>query len=135
MNGDGEKDLIVGCFQGYAHYLMATGGGNYEKEVWLKDAGGNDIHMGQYWGIEERKWMYVKQVEGVGDNNILVYPDLVDWDNDGDLDLVMGGRRGNVGLRLNEGSATEPKFSNTQKFLKADGEFISMTRQVSVGSR
>lgn len=35
----------------------------------------------------------------------------VDWDDDGDLDLLIGGRCGGLFLRFNEGSATEPEFA------------------------
>ncbi len=70
------------------HYLPATADG-YAAETWLTDQLGKDIHIGQYWGETERKWMKITQVKGVPDNNIGLYPDLKDWDNDGDLDLVI----------------------------------------------
>lgn len=32
--------------------------------------------------------MQIAQVKGAPYNNIGLYPDLKDWDNDGDLDLI-----------------------------------------------
>jgi hypothetical protein len=112
------------------HYLPATDDG-YAQQTWLKDRTGQEIHTGQYWGKEERKWMKVDQVEGVVNTNIGLYPDLKDWDNDGDLDLIIGGRRGNIGLRINEGSVQDPQFSSKAQFVEADGKAISLEGQVS----
>ena len=92
LDGDGVGDFLVGCFQGYPHFLKGRADGNFEAAEWLKDRAGEGIHMGQYWGIKERKWMYISQVAGVPDDNILLNPELVDWDNDGDLDLLVGGQ-------------------------------------------
>ena len=40
-------------------------------------------------GKKPKKWVEIAQIKGVPDNNIGLYPDLKDWDNDGDLDLVI----------------------------------------------
>lgn len=120
----------MGSFQGFMHYLPATADG-YAAETWLTDQSGKDIHIGQYWGETEKKWIKIAQVKGVPDNNIGLYPDLKDWDNDGDLDLIIGGRRGSIGLRINKGSAKDPQFSKTPQFLEAGGKPIILESQVS----
>jgi hypothetical protein len=120
----------VGSFQGFMHYLPATGDG-FAAQTWLKDQSGKEIHIGQYWGHKEQQWVKVDQVQGVPNNNIGLYPDLKDWDNDGDLDLIIGGRRGNIGLRINEGTPQDPQFSAKPQFLEADGKPITLASQVS----
>ena len=45
-------------------------------------------------------------------------PHLVDWDDDGDLDLLSGSSSGSVYLSLNEGSATDPKWADFECLIK-----------------
>ncbi len=53
-------------------------------------------------------------------------PCVVDWNNDGRKDLVVGQfKEGNIRLYLNEGSDAEPLF-NSFEYLEAGGEKISL---------
>ncbi|MBL8756508.1 MAG: VCBS repeat-containing protein [Planctomycetes bacterium] len=98
LNGDGKLDLVAGNFGGTFCWFAGEGPGKFApKATWLK-AGGEDM-----------------KVEMHSD------PCLVDWDKDGDLDLVSGSSSGGAFLFVNEGSKTEPKFGAMQTLVKASG--------------
>src|SRR5262249_54095636 len=49
---------------------------------------------------------------------------VVDWDNDGDLDLVLGSYDGKILLRLNEGTRKKPAYATKNIPVKAAGKDI-----------
>ena len=87
LNGDGHLDLVVGNFEGTFHV---------------------------FWGEPEHRFGPVSQVLRGGGKPLKVKyhsdPFPVDWDGDGDIDLVSGSDRGGVYLAINAGSASEPDF-------------------------
>ena len=45
----------------------------------------------------------------------------MDWDDDGDVDLLLGGYDGTLFVRLNEGSSTNPEFATESiQLMKGD---------------
>ncbi len=50
------------------------------------------------------------------------WPAPVDWDDDGDFDLLIGAFNGSLFLRTNVGSRTAPSFSPTSLRIEADGK-------------
>jgi hypothetical protein len=118
---DGTND-IVGCgFDGFVEWFKGRGGSHFTAGGRLKDKNGKEIHDGQYWGTEEKKWMHEK------DGQLLLQALLVDWDDDGDLDLLAAGRSGRLSLRLNEGSSAAPAFSPERTPVLVDGKPYSAT--------
>jgi len=57
-------------------------------------------------------------------------PTVVDWNNDGAKDLLIGSRFGKIYLYLNEGTDTEPDF-RTETFVQADGSDFVVPSQRS----
>lgn len=53
----------------------------------------------------------------------LVVPQLVDWNNDSVLDLIVGNSMGFIFYYENQGTNEEPKYGDPE-YLKADGEII-----------
>lgn len=89
LNGDGKLDIVAGNFSGSFGLFVGEGKGRFApKPTMLTSKGGARI-----------------RVDGHGD------PFFVDWDGDGDLDLVSGSSMGGVFLCKNEGSAKKPQFS------------------------
>lgn len=90
LDGDGDEDMIMGEFTGYCHYFENTAGvgspAAFAAPVILTDNAATQIFDGQF-----------------------TFPQLVDLDRDGDLDLVIGRRNGS--LRHYENIGTTAAFS------------------------
>ena len=114
IDGDGNQDLITGCFEGIAYVLRGTEQG-FEKATPLTFAGGAPLKVGQYWDYEDKKWQKLEE-----DLGIAATP--VDWDGDGDLDLVLGTSEGQMLLSMNEGTATEAAFTESLVKVQAGGK-------------
>jgi len=112
---DGTND-IVGCgFDGFIDWFKGQGGLRFASGVRLRDKNGKEIHDGDYWSDSEKKWM------DETDGQHLIHALLVDWDDDGDLDILMASRAGRMALRINEGTAAAPSFSPERTPLSVDG--------------
>ncbi len=87
LDGDGKLDIVSGNFRGTFGFFKGEGGGKFSPQATWIEAGGSPM-----------------AVEYHSD------PFLVDWDKDGDLDLLSGSAGGGAYLFVNEGSKTAPKF-------------------------
>ena len=95
LNGDGLLDLVVGNMVGsFAFFRGRVGGGFEARSSFLEDASGEQIKAGRHSD-----------------------PVLVDWDRDGDLDLLSGSAAGGVCLFTNVGSKTKPSFAAKEVLL------------------
>lgn len=83
LNGDGKPDLVIGNEDGYLLYVENTSPGNLPQSFALAvdlEAGGKTfrVETGKaLQGPAEGRWGYTSPV-------------LVDWDGDGDLDILTG---------------------------------------------
>jgi len=89
MDGDGDKDLLLGDEDGFLIYLINQGSVVSPSFPSL---------IPNYSGID------------VGQN---ASPQLVDVNRDGKIDLLIGERNGNTNYYENIGTATAPSFSST----------------------
>ncbi|MEO9531865.1 MAG: T9SS type A sorting domain-containing protein [Crocinitomicaceae bacterium] len=98
LDNDGDEDMILGEYTGYAYYMENTGGaGNnaiFNTFSVLNDNLGDPIFEGTF-----------------------IYPQLVDLDRDGDLDLVNGKRNGKLTYFQNIGNASVPVFEEVTQNL------------------
>jgi len=101
---DGFVDLIVGDEDGRVAFVRNTGETAKEMPV-----------------FESPK--YFKQEANNVKFGALVTPFSVDWDDDGDEDIICGNSAGYVGFIENMDGGNPPVWNKPQ-FLKADGEII-----------
>ena len=99
LDGDGKLDIVAGNFGGTFAVFRGEGAGKFVPEAQWLDAGGARM-----------------AVEHHGD------PFLVDWDKDGDLDLISGSAQGGAFLFVNSGSRTEARFGARVTLVEAAGE-------------
>jgi len=62
------------------------------------------------------------------------WPYLCDWDNDGDLDLLVGGGYGWPRILINEGSNESMAFSESQ-YIYSEGKPVRLTRNKILGGK
>ena len=95
-NGDSKKDLLTGEYNGNVRIYLNTG----------TDA--NPTFNG---------YTYLKLGASNYDAGSYSVPWIIDWNNDGLLDVLCGNSTGNVQLLINEGTAAAPLF-NTMELIK-----------------
>lgn len=101
---DGDVDLVIGDEDGRVALVENTG---------LIEEGLPRFLPPEYFQVEATDLKF----------GVLVTPVSVDWDNDGDEDLVCGNTSGNIGFIENLDGGSPPKWAAPQ-VLRADGEPI-----------
>ena len=88
LDGDGDKDMILGDADGLVHYYANVAGSGNPANFVLVEANMDSIDVG---------------------NNAA--PQLVDVDRDGKLDLLIGKRNGKISYHRNTGSSAAAQFT------------------------
>ncbi|MEM9023404.1 MAG: FG-GAP-like repeat-containing protein, partial [Bacteroidota bacterium] len=88
LDGDGDEDLILGDWNGNLHYFQNTAGAGSAANFALAEAVFKGIDVGQY-----------------------AAPQIVDINQDGLPDLLVGERSGNLNYFRNIGTAAAPDFT------------------------
>ena len=104
-NNDGQLDLVTGEQDGHVRVYLNSASG-LTAFSYVQVSGANYVAAGNF-----------------------AKPDVVDWNNDGKKDLVVGDGNGDMHLLLNTGTDASPVFA-TATTLKAKGT----TTNLSVGS-
>jgi hypothetical protein len=101
LDGDGHLDMFSGSYwPGDIFMFRGAAGGKYEKGEILMGADGKHVNAGPPWQDEKKP----------ENDSLAASPWLVDFDGDGDLDLLIGNLAGRVILIANEGDARKPVF-------------------------
>ncbi|HEV3162747.1 MAG TPA: VCBS repeat-containing protein [Isosphaeraceae bacterium] len=105
FDGDGTLDLISGSYDpGEVYLFRGQGRGKFAAREVIKDRGGRPIVK-----VRDQK----QPVESFGS-----WTALVDWDDDGDMDILVGTYDGMIFLRRNEGSRTKPAYATRNEWVK-----------------
>ncbi|MCL4210309.1 MAG: VCBS repeat-containing protein [Phycisphaeraceae bacterium] len=102
LDGDGYRDIISGSWPGEIYIFRGDAEGAFAKAEQLTDASGKKINVGSASVV----W-------------------ACDWDEDGDLDLLIGNIEGHVHLVPNEGTRTSYRFGEPAA-LSAGGKRVEV---------
>jgi hypothetical protein len=102
LNGDGNIDLLTAAYSGLSYVFYGNKDGSLNEAVILKDKSGTVINLGGYYDFKAKKSVALNAETSS-------FIKAHDWDNDGDLDLLISSDYG-VYLRINEGTKTKPIF-------------------------
>ncbi len=94
LDADGNLDIVAGNFEGTFWMFKGEGKGQFAPTPTQLVAGGEGM-----------------RVDAHSD------PFFVDWDDDGDLDMISGSASGGVFAFINTGSKTKAKFSDQKQVL------------------
>ncbi len=128
FDDDGVLDFISGSYDpGDVYLFRGLGKGKYAAVETLLDRANVPLvhHPEELIKYERLK----KDANADEDERIQArvasfgsWPAMVDWDADGDLDLLIGSFSGDLFLRLNEGSRKQPVFSEKSVPVNAAGK-------------
>jgi hypothetical protein len=105
FDGDGILDLVSGSYDpGDLYLFRGLGKGRFAASEVIKGKDGKPIVK-----VPDQK----DKVESFGS-----WMALVDWDDDGDLDILVGTYDGLMFLRRNEGTRTKPAYATKNEWVK-----------------
>ncbi len=120
MNADGKMDIVSGCYEGFPYWIPDGFEGDGKPQMIL-DKDGDYMHTGKFWDPATKKHAEAEgPEEGPAGRAYSAFP--LDWDGDGDYDLIIGNDKGGLFLRENVGTAKAFAFSPECEALYADDD-------------
>jgi len=127
FNADGHLDFIAATYEGTV-FLVAGSEDGWGQPQHLEDAKGRNIVISLYYDMEDNKYKNAnRSPEGQKDSgDHCVSATVFDWDDDGDLDLLLGAYGGALYRQMNEGKPGAPAYTGVNIPVEADGEPFEM---------
>ena len=136
-DNDGILDFISGSYDpGDLYLFRGLGKGQYAKRERIDDENGIPLvhhpkKMAQFMELQKQ----TQDSETLNSDDAISlrvasfgsWPAIVDWDDDGDNDILIGSFSGNIFLRENIGTRSAPKYDGTCIQLSAAGSPIKET--------
>ncbi|TAJ20681.1 MAG: hypothetical protein EPO68_05955 [Planctomycetota bacterium] len=119
LDGDGDGDLVVASSDGLVHWLEGYTKQRFAMLQPLRDKSRLPLRLGRYYHYGKLDW----EVDEKNPYDALrgISASAVDWDADGDLDLLLGASEGRVVLRINEGRSKRYSFANKSVAIEVAG--------------
>lgn len=109
LNGDGIRDMISNSYDpGHCYIFWGLLGNRFDAREELLDKACIPIRTAP---------IQNQDLQSFGS-----FFEMVDWDNDGDLDILIGCFDGTLKLRTNEGTKTKPEFAAENVDVVVDGK-------------
>jgi hypothetical protein len=133
FDGDGVLDMVSGCYDpGDVYLFRGLGRGEYEagKPI-LDEAGVPLVHHPREYVEFTTKYEKTKEKNSEAALQARVasfgsWPAVVDWDGDGDLDVLIGSFGGGLFLRANLGTRSEPRYAKDSVAVEAGGRALQV---------
>jgi hypothetical protein len=111
FDADGTLDLVSGSYDpGELYLFRGRGRGAFAPSEVIKDKSDRPVLK-----VPDQK----QPVESFGS-----WMALVDWDDDGDLDILVGTYDGLMFLRRNEGTRTKPAYATANEWVKVGAKAL-----------
>lgn len=123
IDADGFSDILAGSFSGVPQ-LVCGGENGFAEPRPVLDGSGETVLIAEFWNGQTNQWDRSGRSGSEGHCTSVA---AVDWDADGDQDLILGDYHGGrLYLQQNHGSAAKAAFSGTNQPVEADGKPIAI---------
>ena len=118
-DGDGDLDFIAGNEVGFVQLIENISKGGrvmFQTPRFIPLTTGGNVYAG--------RWQFINDADPertLGQSK----PAYVDWDGDGDLDLLVGNNSNRIAYFENIGTRKQPRFAPLEKLLHDGGEHFS----------
>jgi hypothetical protein len=118
-NADGHTDIVTATYEGTA-FVVYGGKAGFLKPEHITDKNGDNVQLSQYYDYDaEDGWKNTDRGMPKGRKDHCVSTVAFDWDNDGDLDLLLGAYEGGLFLQMNEGNKSEAAYTGQNIIVQA----------------